>query len=70
MMRLAQNEIYLGRFIPMAEVTERIDAVSASEIQDLAGVLLDPHRLSLTAVGPVPSGAVEAAGWRPDRSGR
>jgi predicted Zn-dependent peptidase len=64
MMRLAQNEIYAGRFIPMDEVTERIDAVGAGEIRDLAAELLDPARLALTALGPVPAGAVDAAGWR------
>jgi len=64
MMRLAQNEIYAGRFIPMDEVTGRIDAVDASEIQDLAAELLDPARLALTALGPVPAGAVDALPWR------
>jgi predicted Zn-dependent peptidase len=64
MMRLAQNEIYMGRFIPMSEVTERIDAVRAAEIQDLAARLLDPGRLALTALGPVPAGAVDGAWWQ------
>jgi predicted Zn-dependent peptidase len=64
MMRLAQNEIYAGRFIPMDEVIERIDAVRAGEIQDLAAELLDPARLAMTALGPVPAGAMDAAGWR------
>ena len=64
MMRLAQNEIYAGRFIPMDEVTERIDAVSAGEIQDLAADLLDPGHLALTALGPVPAGALDTAPWR------
>ncbi|MEE4609079.1 MAG: pitrilysin family protein [Desulfobacteraceae bacterium] len=64
MMRLAQNEIYAGRFIPIDEVTERIDAVGAGDIQHLAAELLDPGHLALTALGPVPAGAVDTAPWR------
>ena len=54
MMRLAQNEIYFGRHTPLSEVIERIDAVGASDLQDLAAGLFSPECLALTLLGPVP----------------
>jgi predicted Zn-dependent peptidase len=64
MVRLAQNEIYFGRYTPMSEVTARIDAVSVADVQRLAAELLAPEGLALTALGPVPQGAVDPSVWQ------
>ncbi|KPJ76992.1 MAG: hypothetical protein AMJ54_09480 [Deltaproteobacteria bacterium SG8_13] len=53
MVRLAQNEINFGRHIPLREVVERIDAVSAREIMELAVNLLRDDQIALTCLGPI-----------------
>ena len=68
MVRRAQNEIYFGRETPLSEVTRRIDRVGAADLMALARDLFRPQRLALTALGPVPSGAVPAdllQNWNP-----
>jgi predicted Zn-dependent peptidase len=52
MVRLAQNEIHFEEFVPLDRVIERIDAVTAEEIRQLAGDLFDPSRAVLTCLGP------------------
>ena len=52
MVRLAQNEIYFGRYIPLETVIDKIDKVAAEEIQQLARDLFQPDRMSLTLLGP------------------
>ncbi len=49
---LASNEIIYGEVPTPEEVTERIDAVTAAEVQALAGELFAPARYSLAIVGP------------------
>lgn len=53
MMRIARNNLYYGRFITIEEAIAKIEAVSHSDVQELAGWLLDPSRFSLAALGPV-----------------
>jgi predicted Zn-dependent peptidase len=53
MVRLAQNEINFGRYIPVSEVVDQIEAVSVDDMQDLAGRLFDNRRFSLTLLGPL-----------------
>jgi predicted Zn-dependent peptidase len=52
MVRLAQNEIYFGRHIPLAETLDHFDRVSPKEIMALATRLFAPEQLSLTVLGP------------------
>ena len=60
MVRLAQNEIYFGRSIPLAETLANFDHVRPGEIKTLAARLFDPQRLSLTLLGPeMDSGELE-----------
>ena len=61
MTRLAQNEIYFGRYTSLDDVVQRIDAVGAADIQDLAAFLFSSDRLALTLLGPVPKAAADAA---------
>jgi len=53
MMRLARTELYHGRFIPLAEVIDKIDAVTMDDIRQLADWLLDPERYTLAVLGPI-----------------
>ncbi|MFP4309653.1 MAG: M16 family metallopeptidase [Desulfococcaceae bacterium] len=52
MVRLAQNEIHFGDFVPLETVIERIEAVTVEEIRQLAGDLFNPARAALTILGP------------------
>jgi predicted Zn-dependent peptidase len=52
MVRLAQNEFYFGRTIPMQSVIDNIDAVTASDLLSLAESLWDSGDAALTMLGP------------------
>jgi predicted Zn-dependent peptidase len=52
MVRLAQNEFYFDRYIPMQSIIEGIDAVTPEAIMALASNLWGGRRPSLTALGP------------------
>ena len=54
MVRLAQNEIHFGRYIPLQEVVNKIEEVTADDIIDLASTLFDNDQLAITILGPVP----------------
>jgi predicted Zn-dependent peptidase len=52
MMRLARMEIYLKRFVPLDEISELIDSVTAHRLQRLANDLFDSDCLVTTIVEP------------------
>jgi predicted Zn-dependent peptidase len=53
MLRLGRSELGVGRFVPAAEIVERVEAVTKDEVGDLARTLFSPDRVALTVVGPV-----------------
>ena len=53
MSRLAQNEIYFGRYMPLQEILENIESVSGDDIIDLAQTLFQDEQVVLTMLGPV-----------------
>lgn len=53
MVRMAQNETHFGRFIPLEEVINNIEAVTEDDILELAESLFQDYRFSLTLLGPV-----------------
>ena len=53
MVRLAQGEINFGRYIPLEEVVDHIEMVTAEEIQTLAATLFQDDKLVLTVLGPL-----------------
>jgi predicted Zn-dependent peptidase len=53
MVRLAQNEIHFGEYIPMQSVMDNIEAVTVEEVQNLAAELFKPKQASLTVLGPM-----------------
>lgn len=52
MVRLAQNEINFGRYVPLREVVARIESVEKEEIRDLAAEMFRPGRIAMTLLGP------------------
>ncbi len=57
MYRLARNEIHYGRFVPVAEIVDEIDAVTGQDILDCAARYFDPDALLIAVHGPEPSSA-------------
>ncbi len=53
MVRMAQNETHFGRYIPLDEIINNIDAVTEDDILQLAEDLFQDNRFSLTLLGPV-----------------
>jgi len=53
MVRLAQNEFHFGRRVPLEEVVEKIESVTADAIRNLALRLFKHQGTALTLVGPV-----------------
>ncbi len=53
MVRMAQNETHFGRYIPMEEIINNIEAVTEDDILELAESLFQNNRFALTLLGPV-----------------
>ena len=53
MVRLAQNEIFFQKSIPVQQVMDAIDKVDTKDILQLARQLVDEKRMSLTLLGPI-----------------
>jgi len=53
MVRMAQNETHFGRYIPMEEIINNIEAVTEEDILELAESLFQNNRFALTLLGPV-----------------
>jgi len=53
MVRLAQNETHFGRFIPLQDVVDKVEEVTADEILELAESLFQDNRIALTMLGPI-----------------
>jgi predicted Zn-dependent peptidase len=51
MNRLARNEIYYSRDISLTELAERIDAVKADQVVELASSWFRPERMALVVLG-------------------
>ncbi len=60
MHRIARNELYEGRFVPVDELVKRVDVVSSPDVQRIASELISRDRLSLVALGPSAGSVFEA----------
>lgn len=56
MIRIAQNEMNFGRFVPLEEIEERIDAVTTEDVEALAADIFRKESTALTLLGPVNEG--------------
>ncbi len=63
MIRLGRNEFALGRQVTPEEIEDRVDAVEASEITELARELFAEDQLGLCILGPVDEESIE---WNRD----
>lgn len=54
MMRLGRSELALGRYLPVSEISERIDTVGKEEVDAMARSMFARGRTALTVLGPVP----------------
>jgi predicted Zn-dependent peptidase len=61
MSRLAKNEIFFGRDIPLEEIAASIDATSNDEIVALAGELIRKESLAVAILGDLKGQAVDAS---------
>jgi predicted Zn-dependent peptidase len=61
MYRLARNELYFGRDVPLAEVATAIDAVTNDDVVRVARRLFWPRRMTLTVLGNIQSAQLDAS---------
>ncbi len=54
MTRLAKNEIYFGREVYQEETLEHIDAVTSSQVRDLALSIFSPEKICFATLGSLP----------------
>ncbi len=59
MSKVAKDEMYFGRHIPLGEIMTAIDRVSARQLWRLSRDLFDDRYLTVTALGPLKKGVVE-----------
>ncbi|MBI5550417.1 MAG: insulinase family protein [Desulfobacterales bacterium] len=70
MVRIAQNDIHFGRFVPLDDVVKKIEAVQAEEIQSLARALFQPEQSAWTLLGPVKEKRTRRVSIPSEHSGR
>jgi len=63
MSRLAKNEIYFGRDIPVDDALAKLNAVTVDETMSVASEMFDPETLCLTLLGPVRDDEIEWERW-------
>jgi predicted Zn-dependent peptidase len=61
MTRIARNEIYFGKYIPLAEVIDSIDRVTGEDILRLSSTIFGRQELTLAGLGPFKKAEI---GWK------
>jgi predicted Zn-dependent peptidase len=58
--RLAKNEIYFGRYIPLRNTLQAIERIRKSELEEMAHMVCgDVSKMSLVVLGPVDEGKIK-----------
>lgn len=57
MVRIAQNEIHLGYYMPLSDIIANVDAVTLEDIMTLSREIYHAHPMALTLLGPAPDKA-------------
>jgi len=52
MSRLGKSQLYLGEVIAPEAIVERVNRVTAREVQELVREMLKPDKFTLAAIGP------------------
>ncbi len=60
MSKLARDEIYFSRFVPVKDIVKGIDMVTREDIRSLAGTLFVPEKMTLVAIGKVSAEQIPA----------
>jgi predicted Zn-dependent peptidase len=59
MANLARQQMYFGRFFSIDEIMEEIEAVTTTDVQELAQELFQPETMALTLLGNLGSMKIE-----------
>jgi len=59
MSRIARNEIYFGRDVPLEEVAAGVDAVSNDDVMRVARKMFRPEALAITVLGDLKGAVLE-----------
>ena len=51
MSNLARQEMYFDRFFSLAEIIERIENVTADQLQEMSRDLFQPEKIAVTVLG-------------------
>jgi predicted Zn-dependent peptidase len=51
MSNLARQEMYFDRFFSLDEIIERIESVTADQLQDMSRELFHPDKIAVTVLG-------------------
>lgn len=66
MFRAARNEIYYGKFMPVADLVDNVDSVTPEDLVRCADQYFNPHSLLVATHGPQSNGLDEDAGYLND----
>ena len=53
MSRIAKNELYFNRYIPLTDVIDAIDQVTAEDILQLSAGIFGSRELTIAGLGPL-----------------
>jgi predicted Zn-dependent peptidase len=59
MTRIARNELYFKKYIPLEEVVESIDRVESRQITNLASQILAKKNMTVTGLGPLEKAEID-----------
>ncbi len=59
MTRIARNEMYFGKYIPLDEVVSSIDEISAENILQLSCTLFGRRKLTIAGLGPLENAGID-----------
>jgi len=65
MSRLARAELYAGRYVPIEELIEEVEGITAEDVRRVAREILNRERLSLVALGSSSQAVFEASDLSP-----
>lgn len=65
MSRLARAELYAGRYVPVEELLEEVERITAEDVRRVAREILSRERLSLVALGASSQAEFEASDLSP-----
>jgi len=59
MIRIARNELYFGKYIPLAEVIDSIDLVSGESVRQLSSRIFGRQEMTIAGMGPLEKSGID-----------